>query len=167
MHTRTSLLTHLNELGITIQTHDHPPVFTVEEARAHTSFLPGAHVKNLFLKDKAGGLWLVTCLDEQLVKVNGLSRLLGSPRFSFAKPDVLREHLGIEPGSVTPFALINNENKQVKFVMDRQLLNYELMNVHPLVNTATVSLSPQDVVKFATTLGFDPIFVDLDATLTA
>ena len=166
-HSKESLLQHLRDKGIDVATIDHPPVFTVEEAQKHTAHLPGAHVKNLFLRDKSGGFWLVTCRDEQAVKVNGLGRLLNAPRFSFAKPEMLREVLGVEPGSVTPLALINDEPRQVTFVIDQNLLQAELMNVHPLVNTSTTTIKPNDLMRFAGSLGYEPMPVDLELSLSA
>jgi Ala-tRNA(Pro) deacylase len=109
---RSELFACLDGLAIEHRTIEHPPVFTVEEARTHTHHLPGGHTKNLFLEDKIGGLWLVTCLDEQPVKVNALARLLEAPRFSFGKPDRLMEALGVLPGSVTALALINDEGRR-------------------------------------------------------
>lgn len=167
MYNRETLLKYLDDQGIQQNTVNHPAVFSVEEAQKHTSHLPGAHVKNLFLKAKDGSPWLVTCRDEQTVKVNGLSRLLSAPRFSFAKPEMLLQVLGVEPGSVTPLALINDEKRAVSFVLDRALLSYELLNVHPLINTSTTSMAPNDLLIFAKNLGYEPILVDLDKTLSA
>lgn len=162
-----AMLAHLESLGIRAETHHHPPVFTVEEAEASTGHLPGAHVKNLFLEDKKGGLWLLTCRDRQAVKVNGLARLVGAPRFAFAGPERLREVLGVEPGSVTPLALVNDGDRRVTFLLDRNLLEVDLLNVHPLVNTATTALTPADLLRFLEATGHEPRLLDLDAALTA
>lgn len=167
MYTPTTLLHHLDEREVSYTKTDHPAVFTVEEAQLHTQHLPGAHVKNLFLTGKDGSNWLVTCPDEQPVKVNGLSRLLGAPRFSFAKPEVLMSVLGVQPGSVTPLALINDTQRSVKFVLDQKLTSATMVNVHPLTNTATISIRPDDLVDFVKNLGYEPILVDLSASLTA
>ncbi|MEZ5825621.1 MAG: prolyl-tRNA synthetase associated domain-containing protein [Geminicoccaceae bacterium] len=167
MRTRSDLMAYLAEQHIEVTTTDHPPVFTVEEAQEHTSHLPGGHVKNLFLVDKAGDYWLVTCLDEQQVKVNGLARLLGAPRFSFAKPEPLMEKLGVAPGSVTPLALINDEARTVRPVIDEKLLQHELVNVHPLENTATTTIRSADLLKFVRSFGYEPLVVDLDGSLSA
>lgn len=164
---RAELFAFLDSLGIGHETIEHPPVFTVEEAQAHTHHLPGGHTKNLFLEDKAGGLWLVTCLDEQPVKVNALARLLEAPRFSFGKPDRLMEILGVEPGSVTALALINDTERRVQPVLDTKLLAHELVNCHPLANTATTTLKSADLLHFMTALGYAPIQIDLDRTLAA
>ncbi len=162
-----AMLAHLESLGIEAMTHHHPPVFTVEEAEAATGHLPGAHVKNLFLEDRKGGLWLLTCRDHQVVKVNGLARLVGAPRFAFAGPERLREILGVEPGSVTPLALVNDADRRVSFLLDEKLLQEDLVNVHPLVNTATTALLPADLLRFLESTGHEPRLLDLDATFTA
>ncbi len=164
---RADLAAFLDSLGIAHSTIDHPPVFTVEEAQAHTHHLPGGHTKNLFLEDKTGGIWLVTCLDAQPVKVNALARLLQAPRFSFGKPDRLLEVLGVEPGSVTALALINDTERRVRPVLDTKLLAHELVNCHPLTNTATTTLKATDLLRFMAALGYQPIQLDLDQTLAA
>jgi Ala-tRNA(Pro) deacylase len=164
---RADLFAYLDSLGIAHSTIEHPPVFTVEEAQQHTHHLPGGHTKNLFLEDKAGGLWLVTCLDEQPVKVNALARLLEAPRFSFGKPERLMEVLGVEPGSVTALALINDTERRVKPVLDTKLLAHDLVNCHPLTNTATTTLRSVDLVRFMVAQGYTPIEFDLDRTLDA
>lgn len=164
---RTDLFAYLDSLGIAHTTIEHPPVFTVEEAQQHTHHLPGGHTKNLFLEDKTGGIWLVTCLDAQPVKVNALARLLQAPRFSFGKPDRLMDVLGVEPGSVTALALINDTERRVTPVLDTKLLAHELVNCHPLTNTATTTLKAVDLVRFMTVQGYTPLEIDLDRTLEA
>ena len=165
--TRTELFARLDGLDIAHATVEHPPVFTVEQAQEHTHHLPGGHTKNLFLEDRAGGLWLVTCLDEQPVRVNALARLLGAPRFSFGKPERLMEALGVEPGSVTALALVNDTGRRVRPVLDTKLMAHELVNCHPLANTATTTLRSADLMRFMEALGYAPQLVDLDLTLTA
>lgn len=165
--TRTELFACLDGLDIAHATIEHPPVFTVDEAREHTHHLPGGHTKNLFLEDKAGGIWLVTCLDEQPVKVNALARLLEAPRFSFGKPERLMEVLGVEPGSVTALALVNDTERRVRPVLDTKLMAHELVNCHPLANTATTTLRAADLLRFMEALGYAPRLIDLDLTLSA
>lgn len=165
--TRAELFAFLDGLDIAHATVEHPPVFTVDEAREHTRHLPGGHTKNLFLEDKAGGIWLVTCLDEQPVKVNALARLLEAPRFSFGKPERLMEVLGVEPGSVTALALVNDTERRVRPVLDTKLMAHELVNCHPLANTATTTLRAADLLRFMEALGYAPRLVDLDLTLSA
>lgn len=158
------LLAFLDRLGIAVTTHRHPPVFTVAEAALHTAHLPGGHTKNLFLEDRGGGLWLVTCLDRQPVRVNALARLLGAPRVSFASAERLREVLGVEPGSVTPFALVNDRAHRVRPVWDSKMLALPLLNFHPLVNTMTTAIATADLRRFAAATGHLPLELDLDAT---
>lgn len=162
--TPDELLAFLAELGIAVTTHRHPPVFTVAEAALHTAHLPGGHTKNLFLEDRGGGLWLVTCLDRQPVRVNALARLLGAPRVSFASAERLREVLGVEPGSVTPFALVNDRAQRVRPVWDVKMLALPLLNFHPLVNTMTTAIATADLRRFAAATGHVPLELDLDAT---
>ena len=165
--TPEEFLAFLDRLGIAVVTHRHPPVFTVEEAARHTAHLPGGHTKNLFLEDREGGLWLVSCLDRQKVKVNALARLLGAPRVSFGSAERLREVLGVEPGSVTPFALVNDRDRRVRPVWDTKMLALPLLNFHPLVNTMTTAIATADLRRFAQATGHAPIELDLDATLSA
>jgi Ala-tRNA(Pro) deacylase len=163
--TKDAILARLEALGIEAATTHHPPVFTVEEAQEHTRHLPGGHCKNLFLKDKKDRLWLVTCLDEQRVDLNRLSKLLGAARFSFGKAELLREALGVTPGSVTPLAIVNDRDQRVTHVLDAKLLAHELVNCHPLENDATTTLTSADLLRFVRSTGHEPIILDLDATL--
>jgi Ala-tRNA(Pro) deacylase len=163
--TKDAILARLEALGIEAATTHHPPVFTVEEAQEHTRHLPGGHCKNLFLKDKKDRLWLVTCLDEQRVDLNRLSKLLGAARFSFGKAELLREALGVTPGSVTPLAIVNDRDQRVTHVLDAKLLAHELVNCHPLENDATTTLTSADLLRFIRSTGHEPVILDLDATL--
>lgn len=162
---RERLFELFDELGIHHRTVEHPPVFTVEEAEAHTGHLPGAHTKNLFLEDRTGGLWLVSCLADQRVKVNALARLLGAPRMSFARPERLLEVLGVVPGAVTPFALINDVGRRVRPVVDEKLLRHAEVNFHPVDNAATTTIASLDLLKFLDALDYVPLLIDLDVTL--
>jgi Ala-tRNA(Pro) deacylase len=163
--TKDAILARLEALGIEAATTHHPPVFTVEEAQEHTRHLPGGHCKNLFLKDKKDRLWLVTCLDEQRVDLNRLSKLLGAARFSFGKAELLREALGVTPGSVTPLAIVNDRDQRVTHVLDAKLVAHELVNCHPLENDATTTLTSADLLRFVRSTGHEPVILDLDATL--
>ncbi|MGF1477661.1 MAG: prolyl-tRNA synthetase associated domain-containing protein [Geminicoccaceae bacterium] len=159
---RDQLLARLDDMGVTWELHEHPAVYTVEEAQEHTSHLAGGHCKNLFLKDKKGGLWLATVSEARRVDLNGLSRALGAPRFSFGKPDLLMEALGVEPGSVTPLALVNDQGRRVRPVWDQSLLAHDRIACHPLVNTATLLIASTDLMRFVTALGHEPIRFDFD-----
>lgn len=158
-----ALYAMLDRLGIGHRTLEHAPVFTVEQAQAETGHLPGGHCKNLFLKDKADRLWLLSCLDSTPVRLGRLEKVIGSKRLSFASPELLREVLGVEPGSVTPFALINDGDRRVSPILDRAMLAVDPLNFHPLRNTATTTIASADLVRFMTALGYAPIEVDLAA----
>lgn len=169
--TPAALLDRLAALGIEAHTHHHPPVFTVEESRAlglHHR-LPGAHVKNLFLKDRAGAFRLVTMLEHRRVPVGALARALGVPRMSFASAAELGTLLGVSPGAVTPFALINDTAHRVEFVLDAALLSgrYPWINAHPLTNAATTAIRPAGLSAFLAATGHVPRLVDLDPLDTA
>ena len=163
--TRHEILERLASLGIAASTVDHPPVFTVEEARRHVHGLPGGHCKNLFLKDKKDRLWLVTCLDEQRVDLNRLSKLLGAARFSFGRAELLLEVLGVTPGAVTPLAIVNDGDGRVTAVLDEKLLAHAEINCHPLENDATVTLASADLLRFVRATGHEPVILDLNRTL--
>ncbi len=158
--TREQLFAKLDALGIAHKTVDHAPAHTVEEARAFLGDLPGGHCKNLFLKDKKGRLFLVVTLEEQPVEVQKLAKHIGAARLSFGKPELLREVLGIEPGSVTPFALLNDKEHRVQVVLDKAMLDHEILNYHPLKNDATTALSSADLQHFIEACGHRPLIVD-------
>src|SRR5215831_8431540 len=135
--TPEQLFERLDALGIAHRTYTHPPVFTVAEAVALRGQLPGGHCKSLFLKDKKGGLWLVVALEEREIDLKRLATQLGAPRFSFGNAELLFEVLGVRPGSVTPFALLNDNAHRVRVVLDRGMLEYSPLNYHPLENDRT------------------------------
>jgi Ala-tRNA(Pro) deacylase len=161
--TRDDLLACLQELGIETETHEHPPVFTVGEAQAHCSHLPGGHCKNLFLKDKKKKLWLIVTLDEQSVDLNALSKALGAPRFSFGKAELLAEVLGVIPGAVTPLALINDTKLRVNVVLDSAMMSLDLLNYHPLSNDATTAITPAGLLALLASFGHEPRLFDFAA----
>lgn len=161
--TRQDLFDRLDALGIAHATVDHAPVFTVEDGASIKAALPGGHSKNLFLKDKKGALVLVSALGETMVRVNRLHRILDCARLSFAKEDILFEALGVRPGSVTAFALINDREARVRFVIDKALLACNPVNFHPLKNDATTAISPDDLLAFAHATGHAPVIVDFAA----
>jgi len=159
--TPDTIFKRLEGLGIAFQTHEHAPVFTVEEAQAHCSHLPGGHCKNLFLKDKKGALWLIIALDERRIDMKELRHKIGAHHLSFGKPDFLRLVLGVDPGSVTPFALINDCDTQVRVVLDKEMMGMGLLNFHPLTNTMTTALAPEDLLMFIRDTGHEPDLVEL------
>jgi Ala-tRNA(Pro) deacylase len=156
------LLARLSALSIDHSTIAHPPIYTVEDAQAQNSHLPGGHCKNLFLKDKKGGLWLLVCLDYRRIDMNRLSRVLECPRLSFGKPELLLEVLGVTPGSVSPFALINDRDRQVQPLLDKAMLDHEVLNYHPLTNEATTTIKADDLPRFIEAMGHQPRLLDLD-----
>ncbi|MFN8720255.1 MAG: prolyl-tRNA synthetase associated domain-containing protein [Rhodospirillales bacterium] len=156
-----TLLARLDALGVANRTVTHPPVFTVEESRALRGELPGGHCKNLFLKDAKDRLWLVVALEETPVDLKGLPAAMGSARVSFGRPDLLFEVLGVRPGSVTPFAAINDTAGRVTVVLERAMLAHDPLNYHPLVNDRTTAVSPDGLVAFLRATGHQPLVVDL------
>ncbi len=160
--TRDQLFGRFDELGINPVTREHPPVYTVEEARALRGDIPGGHCKNLFLKDKKGQLWLVVALEDARVDLKTLPDRIGAARISFGKPDLLMQVLGVEPGSVTPFALINDRDCAVNVVLDAAMMRCDLVSYHPLENTATTTLTPDQLLTFIRSCGHKPAIVELD-----
>jgi len=160
--TPEDLFARLDALGIRHATYRHPAVFTVAEAVSLRGTLPGGHCKCLFLKDKKAGLWLVVVLEERRLDLKGLADRLDAPRFSFASPETMRATLGIEPGSVTPFALINATAASVAVALDETMLRHDPLNYHPLINTATTAVAPGDLLRFIAACGHEPRMVALD-----
>jgi Ala-tRNA(Pro) deacylase len=156
------LFERLAALGIEARSVEHPPVFTVEEAKALRGELPGGHIKNLFLRNKKGAMWLVTCLEDRQIDLKVLAGALGAGRFSFGSAERLMAHLGILPGAVTPFSVVNDRDKAVRVVLDRALLDRSPINCHPLVNHMTTAIAPDDLVRFLEAEGHPPLILDLD-----
>lgn len=146
--TQEDLLKVLDELNIRYTNHEHPAVFTVEQADQHKDGIDGVHSKNLFLKDKKKQLFLVTTLAHKPVKIKEVAKKIGAKSPSFAKPDLLQETLGVMPGSVTPFAAVNDTDNRVKVVLDEEMMENDLLNFHPLVNTGTTTISSKDFLRF-------------------
>jgi len=161
--TRESLLAYLDALAIAHRTVDHPPVFTVAEGEQIKADMPGGHTKNLFLKDKKGALILISALQSTRIDLKSLHHRLGCSRLSFAKPELLHEALGVTPGSVTAFAIVNDPEKRVRFVLDAALMAHETVNFHPLRNDATTAVPREDLSRFVRALGREPEIVDFSA----
>jgi Ala-tRNA(Pro) deacylase len=142
---------------------DHRPVFTVEEGADIKAAMPGGHTKNLFLKDRRGSLWLICALGETPIDLNALAKALGAQRFSFGSPDLMVEALGVHPGSVTVFALMNDHLNRVSLVLDEALLAADPLNFHPLTNDATTAISAAGLKMFLAETGHNPIVVAFDA----
>jgi Ala-tRNA(Pro) deacylase len=155
--TPDDLFAAFDSLGIPHTTVKHPPLFTVEQAQSLRGAVPGAHTKNLFLRDKKSALYLVVALEDALIDLKGLHRLLGATgRFSFGSADLLREVWGVAPGSVTPFGAINDTAGRVTVVLDAAMMEHDLLNYHPLDNTMTTSIGREDLVKFLRSTGHEP-----------
>ncbi len=161
--TQDELFERLEALGIETRTHRHAPVFTVEESRRLRGDLAGGHCKSLFFKDKKGALWLVVTLEERGLDLKTLHRRIGAARLSFAKPELLWEVLGVRPGAVTPFALINDAEGRVNVVLDADMLEHDPLNYHPLENDATTAISPRDLKTFIAACGHHWRELDLAA----
>lgn len=159
--TPEQLLARLDELGIESSTVLHRPVFTVEEARAHRGQLPGAHTKNLFVRDKKGVMWLVVALEDRPINLAELAESLGHKRFSFGSPERLMKFLGVIPGAVTPFGVINDHGGVVGVALDADLKGRELWSFHPLDNGMTTTLRGEDMVRFLEAVGHPPRWVTL------
>ncbi len=156
----------LADLGIATITVDHAPVFTVEEAQALRGQIRGAHTKNLFLKDKKDRLFLVVAPEDAEIDLKQLHHRVGATgRFSFGKPELLMETLGIPPGSVTAFAPINDTAHRVTVVIDKSIAEAETVNCHPLVNTATTTIAVRDLLAFLRSTGHEPLIVALSGEL--
>ena len=157
---RSDLFAFFDAHGVAHRTHDHPPVFRVEEGQAVKAAMPGGHTKNLFLKDAKGQLWLVSALGETRIDLKVLHKTIGSARLSFGPPDLMLETLGVTPGSVTVFGMINDREHRVRLVLDRALFEHDPVNFHPLSNDATTAVSPEGLLAFLRALGVEPMIVD-------
>ncbi|MEN0087134.1 MAG: prolyl-tRNA synthetase associated domain-containing protein [Pseudomonadota bacterium] len=165
IHDKQSLLQALTSDGFAITTHEHKAVFTVAESDELHGQLPGAHSKNLFLKDKKSRYFLVTAAHDTQIDLKRIHKLIGAQgRVSFGKPDALMELLGVEPGSVTPFGVANDAQKQVTMVLDTALMEHDIGNYHPLTNTATTAIAQTDLIAFLKGTGHDPLIIDVSET---
>lgn len=160
--TPEQLLQRLEEMGIEATTHRHAPVFTVEEAQRLKGDLPGAHTKNLFLRDKKGAMWLFVALFDRDLDLLALAKNIGvSGRFSFGSADRMMRYLGVIPGSVTAFAVINDHGGAVRVALDSGLRDQEIWNAHPLDNAMTTAVRGTDMVRFLEAVDHAPRWVDV------
>lgn len=156
------LFDRLDRLAIKHQTRRHAPVFTVAEAQALRDDIPGAHTKNLFVKDKKGRYFLLVLEETAEVDLKQVHGLIGaSGRVSFGKPDALMEYLGVEPGSVTSLAALNDHDGVVTVALDAALMENDTVNAHPLSNEATTSLSSADLICFLQDCDHEPLILKL------
>ncbi len=160
MKTRDDILSFLTGLGAAPVTTDHEAVFHVGEGEGIKDDIPGAHTKNLFLKDAKGRIWLISARDDTVIDLKRLHTVIGSARLSFGSADLMVEVLGVTPGSVTALALINDIERRATFVLDKALAEAGQVNFHPLTNTATTTLTQADFRKFLRSLEITPLVVD-------
>jgi Ala-tRNA(Pro) deacylase len=158
--TPQALFAFLDRLGIAHHTLEHAPVFRVEEGAEIKAALPGGHTKNLFLKDAKDRLWLISALGETRIDLKALPGVIGSARLSFGSAELMGQVLGVTPGSVTAFGLVNDTQRRVTFVLDAALLASDPVNFHPLTNAATTAVSRAGFLAFLAALGVTPIVVD-------
>ena len=159
------LFAYLDQLGLAHETRWHEATFTVEEGRELKETMPGGHTKNLFMKDKDGTIVLISAHADSELKLNQLHKLIGTRRLSFASGELMEELLGVTPGSVTGFALVNDKDQKVRFIVDAALMAFETLNFHPLVNTGTTAISRDDFRRFVEATGHDLTVVDFAALL--
>ncbi|MEW6632678.1 MAG: prolyl-tRNA synthetase associated domain-containing protein [Pseudomonadota bacterium] len=158
--TEAELNAFLADLGISVTTVRHPPLFTVADSQALRGEIPGGHTKNLFLKDKKDNYFLVTVGEEAVVDLKQIHQLIGaSSRVSFGKPEMLMELLGVIPGAVTVFGLVNDPAGRVKVVLDQELMSHDVINGHPLTNEATTAIAAADLIRFVEATGHDPVIL--------
>lgn len=160
---RDQFLAWLDQQGIVHNTVEHAAVFRVEEGLELKAGMPGAHTKNLFLKDKKGRLWLVSARQDTMIDLKRLDRVIGSARLSFGNAELMTEVLGLTPGSVTALGLVNDPDHRVTFVVDRHLWEADIVNFHPLLNTATTGLDQAGFRQFLRVIGVEPMVVDFEA----
>jgi Ala-tRNA(Pro) deacylase len=151
------LLRKLDSLGIAHDTIHHAPLFTVAQSKELRGEMPGAHTKNLFLKDKKGKLFLVTAVESTVIDLKRLHEIIGgSGRVSFGSAEQLMEHLGVAPGSVTAFAVVNDTAQRVTMILDERLQTFDRINGHPLINTMTTGVCYDDLLRFLHNTGHAP-----------
>ena len=159
-----ALLARLDALGISYVRHAHEALHTVEQSQALRGTMPGAHCKNLFLKERKGGFWLAVCTETRAIRIPDLARAVGAKgRFSFGSPVDMGRLLGLKPGAVTSLGLINDVGREIRLILDAQMMANEVLNVHPLHNEATIALKTADLRRLFQDTGHAPVEVDFDA----
>jgi Ala-tRNA(Pro) deacylase len=154
------LFEKLASIGIEVTTVEHPPVFTVEEAKVLRGQITGCHTKNLFLRNKKGKMWLLVCLEDRPIDLKELAGRLNAGRLSFGSAERLAQYLGVIPGAVTPFAVMNDKSNAVKVAVDTAIMDRDPLNCHPLDNAQTTSISSEDLLKFLEAEGHKAQFID-------
>ena len=159
--TPDALMAMLGDAGITFSLHEHPPLRTVEDSKAYRGRMDGAHVKNLYLRDRKKTNHLIVAQEDRDIDLKALPAMIGSERLSFGSADRLFEFLGVRPGAVSPFTLINDPEQRVKLAIDSSLMTAEMLFFHPLVNDLTLGVTPEGLRRFLAITGHDPRFIDL------
>jgi Ala-tRNA(Pro) deacylase len=155
-----ALLERLDSLGIAYKLYEHPPIFTVAEGLEMERDMPGIHCRNLFLRDKKKTMFLISAANETAIDLKRLETLLPCDRISFGSPDRLWENLGVRPGSVCPYAIINDTQGVVTPILDAYMMQGEIVNFHPLINTMTIGVTPAELLEFFRSLGREPRIID-------
>lgn len=161
--TPEQLLARFDAVGVSYDLHHHEAVYTVAESQKLDRDISGIHCRNLFLRDKKKKNYLLVLQNETQVDMKKLPPVIGSDRLSFGSADRLWQFLGVRPGSVCPFSIMNDAEKEVKILLDKSMMEGKIVNYHPLLNTMTVSLSPSDLLKFIEHCGHEPHIVDLSS----
>ena len=151
--TPDELLAYFEVKAIPYTLYHHEPFFSVEEAKEHEAKIPGTHCRNLFLRDKKKNNYLVVARNETKIDLKKLQDALGAARLSFGSPDRLWQYLKVKPGSVCPFAAINDRSHDVRIILEKGMMDEELVCYHPLLNTMTVSMAPANLRHFLTSIG--------------
>ncbi len=143
-----NLINILNEKKYNYSLHKHSSLFSVEESKLYRGKIKGAHTKNLFLKNKKNDFFLISCEEEDLINLKEISKGLNLGNLSFAKEEYLTKYLGVKPGSVSPYALLNDVKNHVNFYLEKKIIDSDLVNFHPLVNDLTVTMETKNFINF-------------------
>ena len=158
--TPESLIGKLESLNVVFTSHHHPPLRTVEDSKGYRGNMPGMHVKNLYLRDKKKRNYLIVAEEDRVIDLKSLHTIIGSDRLSFGSADRLFEMLGVRPGAVSPFTLINDPEHQVSLSIDAELMMAERLYFHPLVNDMTLGVTPEGLSRFLAATGHQPQLIN-------
>lgn len=156
-HTTQALFALLDRLGIEHHTIEHPPLRTVEEAKTVRPRTDGGYTKNLFVRNKKAEMWLLTLHEDRVLDLKATAGKLNAKSFSFGRPERLMRYLGVKPGAVSPFALLNDTGGEVRFAIDSTLLKHEVLHIHPLDNRMTTTIATRDLLRFLVHTGHSPV----------
>ena len=148
MYNSFELIELLKKESYKMTVHQHDALFTVQDSKKLRGKIEGAHSKNLFLKNKKNKFFLLTCEEADKIDLKRISKSLGLGNTSFAKEEYLDQYLKIKPGSVSPFALLNDEEGEVSFYLEQTLYESEFVNFHPLINTSTITIENNKFLEF-------------------